>query len=87
MLYNPNKPILNHKSYDVARDSIEQLYRLNQFILQDHFNNREILGDDYKNTFSDVYKNNICKNPHNIKLSLIPYSCETFLSGAATHGL
>jgi hypothetical protein len=84
MIYNRSKDILNGNSFTVAKDTIEQLYSLNQYILEDHFYNRDILTDDYNNQFKSIYQGNLCKRPGDIKLSLIPIQCETFVSSAPT---
>jgi hypothetical protein len=34
MIYNPSKPILNKESFIISKDSIEQLYTLNQKIFK-----------------------------------------------------
>ena len=61
MIYNPEKPILNDNSFTVAKDTIEQLYTLNQYILDDHFHNRNILTTEYKDLFSSIYQDNLCQ--------------------------
>lgn len=85
MIYNPSKPILNKESFIISKDSIEQLYTLNQKILQSHFSNRDILNSDYKSLFKSIYEENLCAKEDKIKLSLIPFDCKTFLSSSPTH--
>lgn len=85
MIYNPDKPILNKDSYTIAKDSVEQLYTLNQKILQNHFKNRNILTTDYMNLFKNVYEGNLCERNDLVKLSLIPFECKTFVSSTPTH--
>lgn len=87
MIYNKKKPILNDDSFTVAKDTIEQLYSLNQYILEDHFHNRDILTSDYKSLFKSIYQDNLCSKRDQIKISLIPTNCNTFVSSAPTHGL
>lgn len=60
MIYNKDKPILNNNSFTVSRDTITQLYGLNQMILENHFSNRKILSDGYKDLFRSVYQENLC---------------------------
>ena len=60
MIYNKDKPILNQNSFLVAKDSIEQLYTLNQMIIEDHFQNRKILVSKYKDLFKKLYQENLC---------------------------
>lgn len=79
MIYNPSKPILNSDSFTVAKDTIDQLYSLNQRILQDHFNNRNILTNSYLNLFTSVYQNNLCSMRDQMELKLIPFDCNTFV--------
>lgn len=60
MIYNKEKPILNQNSFIIAKDTIEQLYTLNQMIIEDHFNNRDILDSEYKDLFKSLYQENLC---------------------------
>jgi hypothetical protein len=60
MIYNRKKPILQGDSFTVAKDTIEQLYGLNQLILDDHFHNRDILTADFKDLFRSLYQDNLC---------------------------
>lgn len=60
MIYNRKKPILNEDSFTVAKDTIEQLFSLNQYILEDHFHNRDILTSEYKSLFKSIYQENLC---------------------------
>jgi len=84
MIYNKDKPILNKNSFTIAKDTIEQLYSLNQLIIEDHFQNRDILNTDYKDLFRSVYQENLCQKADKIQLNLIPFSCESFVSSAPT---
>lgn len=85
MIYNPSKPILNKESFIISKDSIEQLYTLNQEILHSHFSNREILNSNYKNLFKSLYEDDLCTKDDKIKLGLIPFDCKTFLSSSPAH--
>ncbi len=85
MIYDPERPILNEESFKVAKDSIEQLYTLNQKILENHFSNREILKSEYKDLFKSIYQDNLCTKPDKIKLDLIPFECKTFVASAPIH--
>lgn len=87
MIYNKDKPILNQNSFKVAKDTIEQLYTLNQMIIEDHFHNRDILDSEYKDLFKSLYQDNLCLKKDQIQLNLIPFKCETFVSSAPTQGL
>ena len=60
MIYNKDKPILNQNSFVIAKDTIEQLYTLNQMIIEDHFHNRDILDSEYKDLFKSLYQDNLC---------------------------
>lgn len=82
MLYNPSKPVLGTDSFTVARDTVEQLYSLNSLVLEDHFNNRNILTADYLNLFSSVYQQDLCPRTDIINVGLMPMPCETFAAGA-----
>ncbi len=84
MIYNKAKPILNGDSFMIAKDTIAQLYTLNQMIIEDHFHNRDILNSDYKDTFKSLYQDNLCQKKDFIQLNLIPFKCETFVSSAPT---
>lgn len=84
MIYNKDKPILNQNSFIVAKDTIEQLYTLNQMIIEDHFHNRDILDSEYKDLFKSLYQDNLCLKKDQIQLNLIPFKCETFVSSAPT---
>ena len=84
MIYNKDKPILNNNSFTVSRDTITQLYSLNQMILEDHFSNRNILSDEYNDLFRSVYQENLCVKKDFINLSLLPIACERFISSTTT---
>jgi hypothetical protein len=84
MIYNKEKPILNQNSFTIAKDTIEQLYTLNQMIIEDHFHNRDILDSEYKDLFKSLYQENLCLKKEQIQLNLIPFKCETFVSSAPT---
>jgi hypothetical protein len=84
MIYNKEKPILNQYSFTIAKDTIEQLYTLNQMIIEDHFQNRDILDSEYKDLFKSLYQENLCLKKEQIQLNLIPFKCETFVSSAPT---
>jgi hypothetical protein len=61
MIYNKDKPVLGENSFTVAKDTIEQLYMLNQLLLEDHYHNRNILNSDYKDLFQSLYEDNLCQ--------------------------
>ena len=85
MIYDNSKPILNKKSFDVAKDSIDHLYLLNEKIQEVHFTNQYVLKDQYNSLFYNVFEANLCEESNIVKLDLIPYDCSTFLATSVTH--
>ena len=61
MIYNPTKPILNEDSFKISKDTIEQLNKLNQIIMDYHFKNTQILKSDYISLFTSLYEDNLCE--------------------------
>ncbi len=45
------------------------------------------MKSDYKSLFKSIYEEDLCTKNDKIKLDLIPFKCETFISGAAKQGL
>ena len=82
MIYNAEKPILGRNSFEISKDTIEQVYRLNQLIMDYHFHNKKILRDDYKHMFTKLYEDSLCDQTDTIKLDLIPFHCAEFIAMA-----
>ena len=80
MIYNPEKVILGHNAFEVVKDTLEQVYRLNLMIKQHHYQNRKVLSKDFKSVYNDIYYGNLCEEHAYIKLDLIPFHCETFIA-------
>jgi len=85
-LYSTEKEVLRSVPWAVAKDSIKQLYSLNQYLINYHIDNMDINSDEYKETFQEIYYGNLCSQSV-VKLDLIPYPCSSFISNSAVFGL
>mmetsp|Transcript_15150 Transcript_15150/g.11012 ORF Transcript_15150/g.11012 Transcript_15150/m.11012 type:complete len:252 (+) Transcript_15150:560-1315(+) len=85
-LYSRSKTVFGLGSWVVAKDSIKQLYSLNQYLINYHIDNTKINSDEYKEIFKEIYYGNLCTQSV-VQLDLIPYPCEDYMSNSAVFGL
>lgn len=86
MVYNPDRMILSSNSFNVSRSSLLEIYDKVQVYLDLHQQNRNVLNQNYKDTFDAIMNYNLCESTY-IKKELLPLSCSTLFSDAPTHGL
>lgn len=79
MIYDPDKLVLNHDSFEIARDSLETLYQYNELLQRMHFKNKGVLNPEYNQNFLDLYTSNLCTSNFTIKFDLVPFDCATYL--------
>ena len=78
MIYNPETPIRNENSFEVAKDSLITIQKLS-FSIRDEMHKSH--DGDYKQSFITLFKENLC-NSELIDISLIPEDCSTMLNNA-----
>ncbi len=79
MIYDPDKLVLNHDSFEIARDSLETLYQYNELLQRMHFKNKGVLNPEYNQNFLDLYTSNLCTSNFTIKFDLVPFDCAAYL--------
>jgi hypothetical protein len=60
MIYDKESHVLGTDAFEIAVDTLEEVYLFNEYFLNEHFENRANLNSKYVTIFDEIFTGDLC---------------------------